>query len=70
MTDNIAKTKWCPMSRYVLSVTGELISNRQGHVNDPWDSCLVSDCMMWRWLIYENDTKSTTEGYCGLGGKP
>lgn len=65
MTEIEAKKRWCPMSRYILLTTGELISNRQGYVNDPWDSCLASGCMMWRWKSGEGFSE---QGYCGLGG--
>ena len=73
LAETQAKTKWCPMSRYILSDNVGLVSNRHGHVNDPWDSCLASDCMVWRWkTLPAGDIPGTTgtahegKGYCGL----
>lgn len=70
MTEEEAKTRWCPMAR-----TG-----------DEHDRCITSSCMMWReiWLdrdVYKftpnpdgsvtcADGPSLIGGYCGLAGKP
>jgi hypothetical protein len=54
MTEDEAKTKWCPMAR------GPFFNGNLGAVvttgNRTWEVepksgclCLASDCMMWRW---------------------
>jgi len=59
-----AREKWCPMTRFIAaSGRLDLASNRQSHVNDPWENCLASACMMWRWSAQDK-----TRGYCGLSG--
>lgn len=59
MTEDEAKTKWCPMARPDNQtaanrryVDGEAMKNSR---------CLGSGCMMWRW-------SGKTTGYCGLAG--
>lgn len=58
MTEDEAKTKWCPFVR-----TG-LTAGRY---------CIVSGCMMWRWDTYQTShdptTVGATSGFCGLAGK-
>jgi hypothetical protein len=67
MTEQEAKTKWCPMVKRVKS---EVIDSR----NLPY--CIASACMMWRWSqkgAWVNGTWTNdypVEGYCGLAGKP
>lgn len=83
MTEEEAKTKWCPMYR---------ISAGAGEWYDIWykvppNLCLASGCMAWRWMLddewepseqihQEGGGSYTTEkppklrGYCGLAGKP
>ena len=84
MTENEARTKWCPMYRNTE------LSGRQTNRDDPgmladdslftsYPFCLASSCMMWRWekrsdyTMFENDgnisIQRTSYGYCGLGGK-
>lgn len=75
MTEEEAKTKWCPMVRKTMWYD---------------QVCLASGCMMWRWEPYGEwcirlqDSKQSSpnmdmnermillprNGYCGLGGKP
>ena len=76
MTEDEAKTKWCPMVR----AGNEAGCNRK----DATDKCIASDCMMWRTSCtryfdkgkyYDRDETGTgqwveTGGYCGLAGKP
>ena len=63
MTEEEAKTKWCPMVRTGL-VAGMAVNHHagsrldappQGDVHDE-TRCVASDCMMWR------------GSYCGLAG--
>jgi hypothetical protein len=35
MTEDEARKKWCPMVRQASP--------------EDWNSCIASDCMMWRW---------------------
>ena len=65
LTEEEAKTKWCP---FVPPVRGdnELINplNRFGA------PCIASQCMAWRWeeiIAHANDY--TKKGFCGLAGK-
>jgi hypothetical protein len=55
MTEEQARTKWCPM--YGIS-TKEYVD----------DCCIASQCMFWRWRQPTWDDKPK-EGYCGLAGK-
>ena len=66
MTEDEAKTKWCPFVRYAI-VSKYVVSsgaNRLGddvgyHENASQCRCIGSACMAWR-----------PAGYCGLAGKP
>jgi hypothetical protein len=74
MTEDEAKTKWCPMT--TPFVTAPQIVSQEGGFN-----CIGSDCMMWRATDNEcrpqaqlpsdaSVPKSFPAGYCGLAGKP
>lgn len=74
MTEDEAKTKWCPFARPLAEdAFGEPITgiNRPLHEKN---FCLGSQCMAWRAgvvLGYESITrKPVYDGYCGLAGKP
>jgi hypothetical protein len=87
MTEEEAKTKWCPFVR-AGSALGGYLSNRIEGNGVPSTLCIGSACMAWRWgAMYTFGTEwnpntgqpqafpesmkvSTTEGYCGLAGKP
>jgi hypothetical protein len=62
MTEDDAKTKWCPMVRMgdMNAPTGINAGNQAG------TTCIGSACMMWREYGYDKDTEG---GYCGLAGK-
>ena len=76
MTEDEAKTKWCPFVR-INSISGDQFSfNRMDMTNAKNDSleyrvgadleiarCIGSLCMAWRW-------QNSLDGYCGLAGKP
>jgi len=81
MTEDEAKTKWCPHARIEI--------NRVPATDNPKDPlagvyCIGSECMAWRWgerLETEREAymrgtdlrrtlQSTTDGFCGLEGKP
>lgn len=60
MTEEQAKTKWCPMVRTGL-VAGMAVNHHvNGDVKDE-TRCIASDCMMWRYSGVNKDT-----GCCGL----
>jgi hypothetical protein len=74
MTEDEAKTKWCPA--YRLSISGaaagdyyrmewKTIDNRSDQARG---KCIASACMAWR-IDYEEDSLGK-EGYCGLAGVP
>jgi hypothetical protein len=52
MTEDEAKTKWCPMSRS-WDEAGSANRGRKGEI-DVADCCIGSACMMWRWLMVPN----------------
>lgn len=71
MTEDEAKTKYCPMG-------GRSVSIKQGgefRVGD-FTKCIASDCMMWRWKRTKEDARKQSglsaeyqakeSGYCGL----
>jgi len=73
MTEDQAKTKWCPMVRRSMFTYGshDISVNRDGQN----DKCLASECAMWRWNIttdpiFDEKVQSRNNGFCGLGGKP
>ena len=80
MTEETARTKWCPMTRQVVgTITDELttVSGYGGHNKvvqngESFDFtgclCIASDCMMWKTMVYGDDQKPLG-GYCGLAGK-
>ena len=77
MTEDEARTKWCPMS---------IVAGREGNrVGDGISGdihyasmCIASDCMMWRWDwdLKKTDVRDPEDGnlpsggYCGLANKP
>lgn len=83
MTEDEARTKWCPMVRTGL-VAGMAVNHHVGrdglHAGDVHDEtrCVASECMMWRWAAKSTmkgppsamasvDQKDW-KGYCGLAG--
>ena len=81
MTEQEAKTKWCPMRR-IIRIGDVRIDNTDGQ--EFTLSCIGSACMMWRWkhhrlgdnpmVTVHADGTSTTDapkpeqGGCGLAG--
>ena len=76
MTEDEAKTKWCPFVRQSTTVSATY--NRTDSGGAPKSClCIAGDCMAWRWLAdYTPNAKGqmrkiqTAYGYCGLAGKP
>ena len=63
MTENEAKTKWCPM----VNRAGDRGNRTADGVT--MGRCVASGCMMWRTTLHGTEGK-VYEGYCGLAGKP
>lgn len=69
MTEDEAKTKWCPMVRYSYAGNTGIANNERcnrgeehGHVN-----CIGSACMMWRKSNpHWEKCETIHNGYCGL----
>lgn len=84
MTEEEAKTKWCPMVRYISHQTQGQPVNRWANADDrnlmPEPAlCLGSACMMWREISEMQEKRHAPLGvkervvvghYCGLAGKP
>ena len=62
LTEDQAKTKWCPEVR-LIEDHGKNILNNRGELGDVL--CLASGCMAWRWATGEHKAK----GYCGRAGE-
>lgn len=81
MTEDEAKTKWCPMSRITLkgscNTSWNIVAGEGGFVRE--GKCIASGCMMWRWLTTPEKASinatmadgypKIASGYCGLGGR-
>jgi len=80
MTEQEARTKWCPMAR---SANNGVSINRTDDCENKPDKdcmCIASGCMMWRWnpepeWVRGEDTKfgptmklAKKTGFCCLGG--
>lgn len=68
MTEEEARTKWCPFARAYDSddIGGATSTNRPLQYERPRKdlNCIASGCMAWRWLAINGK-----RGYCGLAGK-
>ena len=60
LTEEEAKTKFCPMAR-AMTLGIDHTPTTNGSKNF---SCIASACMMWRKINIGG------EGFCGLAGKP
>ena len=70
MTEEEAKTKWCPMVRFgdTGSVSNRRMNGGSGGAGE-YSRCIASDCMMWKWKWYgmtDKDGHKPTDGHCGL----
>lgn len=68
MTEEEAKTKWCPFVR-VAGTEAEWHTNRPSHADvadKPFDHRIASACMAWR----GRNEWFEDHGFCGLAGAP
>jgi hypothetical protein len=69
VTEDKARTLWCPMARLIIDSDGSYNRSETGEPDHPRlfvppsSRCLASGCAMWR----QHDE---TKGYCGLAGPP
>jgi len=86
MTEEEAKSKWCPMVRVsigegMIVVNGphKIIKDDMGIARKVNTECLGSACMMFRWDVTPSqaaqrnalgNADAFADGYCGLAGKP
>ena len=75
MTEDDAKTKWCPAVRWTKGgFSGDVYTAHNRYVDEKaeeqhgYNRCVASGCMMWRKYIKDSDGE--LHGYCGLAGKP
>ncbi len=78
MTEEEAKTKWCPHKRVAI-VSEDLSECTPAHNQVEFDArpelgkyavhyrCIGSACMAWRWL---DDEPGCEAGFCGLASRP
>ena len=80
MTEDEAKTKWCPFVRWAGStdkpIDARAFGNNRGRIdkNQHNPHCIGSACMTWRWDETRNPDgshvdKEYRDGWCGLAGK-
>lgn len=72
MTEEEAKTKWCPFANVVVAndIPGYPAVNRTTMGSaDSSCLCIASACAAWRW-DYPPDNRNGPHGHCGLAGKP
>jgi len=69
MTEDEARTKWCPFAFAALSPSGPAVNRIVGDDRPPLPKagtqCIASDCMMWRSV-----PGFPINGFCGLAGSP
>ena len=69
LTEEGAKTKWCPCARQ--SQSNDATYNRS---SDSGVNCIASACMAWRWHttfdVITGEPIQDGKGYCGLAGHP
>ena len=79
ITEDEAKTKWCPFARSIVSTGGGANRGKDsGGSPPPHVNCIGSACMAWRRVPkarrdqFVEDlvhaTGSSDKGYCGLAG--
>lgn len=73
LTEEQAKTKWCPFVRQGSAVSGLGSLNREhehGHTYGGLN-CIASDCMAWCWHSLDvHAPEDLRTGFCGLARRP
>lgn len=83
MTEDEAKTKWCPHVRGLAASVGAAPNRTLDGSRHRSADCIASACMAWRWdtdawtLAFDDKGPLTRrkdfdepQGYCGLAGRP
>jgi hypothetical protein len=81
MTEDDAKTKWCPFARVQFVAQGpanrvdpHYLTYAQGPDREYVErqventKCLGSACSAWRWRVQKAESPETRQGFCGLSG--
>ncbi len=73
MTEEKAKTKWCPMVRAANTFDAGGSFAYTFNRDDLNTNCIASDCMMWRArtrrdMGYDRNPYDIHDYYCGLAG--
>ena len=66
MTEEEAKTKWCPLFGIGAAITASYPEKPALELQNEFKRCKGSACMMWR----RSHPDLEGVGYCGLAGKP
>ena len=72
MTEDEAKTKWCPFVQ-ITAESDDYIpqTNRFEVASKGGTRCIGSACMAFRWVDKQDwETIKDAKVYCGLAGKP
>lgn len=73
MTEEEAKTKWCPFVRSMFSSSAAASNRDSDGKATRGTRCIGSACMAWRWFETTQEQGKLPppySGYCGLAGKP
>ena len=78
MTEDEAKTKWCPFTRAMAASVSTSPNRLLDGAPHRGSMCIGSACMAWRWhqptysgRYGETPTgEAPTEGHCGLASRP
>jgi len=80
VTEEEAKTKWCPFARQMITLDRDpggvpiAIGSANRYSGAEVAACMGSACMAWRWNTRKEDFGAKTvrmdSGFCGLAGKP
>jgi hypothetical protein len=72
MTEDEAKTKWCPFARPVVGVPkgiGSTITGNRIGSDISGSLCIASACMQWRWSEEEDHLQNTYDDNGNWAGR-